>query len=79
MTETIGTMPNQPKVKVSTFRIPLDLKARAQAAAEANGTTLTAIIVAALEAYVKKHRQLAAVDALAKIPVDPDATVIDHD
>lgn len=52
---TIGTMPNQPKVKVSTFRIPLDLKARAQAAADANGTTLTAIIVAALEAYVKKH------------------------
>ncbi len=52
---TIGAMPNQPKVKVSTFRIPLDLKARAQAAAEANGTTLTAIVVAALEQYVKKN------------------------
>lgn len=55
MTGTIGTMPNQPAVKVSTFRIPLELKARAQAAATANGTNLTAIIVAALEAYVKKN------------------------
>lgn len=55
MTATISTVPNQPKVKVSTFRIPLDLKARAQVAATANGTTLTAIIVAALEAYVKKN------------------------
>lgn len=56
MTATIGTMPNQPKVKVSTFRIPPELKARAQAAAEANGTTLTAIIIDALERYVKKNR-----------------------
>jgi len=53
MTETIGGMPT---IKVSTFRIPLDLKARAQVAAEANGTTLTAVIVAALEQYVKKNR-----------------------
>lgn len=48
-------MPNQPKVKVSTFRIPPELKARAQAAATANGTTLTAVIVSALEQYVKKN------------------------
>lgn len=55
MTGTIGTMPNQPKVKVSTFRIPPELKSRAQAAANANGTTLTAVIVSALEQYVKKN------------------------
>jgi len=54
MTETLGGMPT---IKVSTFRIPPDLKARAQAAAEANGTTLTAVIVAALEQYVKKNRK----------------------
>jgi predicted DNA-binding protein len=56
MTETIGGMPNQPNVKVSTFRIPPDLKARAQAAAEENGTTLTAIILEALERYAKKNK-----------------------
>lgn len=56
VTETIGVMPNKPKTPVSTFRLPLDLKARAQLAAEANGTTLTAVIVAALEQYVKKNR-----------------------
>jgi predicted HicB family RNase H-like nuclease len=55
VTGTIGPVPNQPKVKVSTFRIPPELKARAIAAASANGTTLTAIIIAALEAYVKKN------------------------
>lgn len=49
---TIDRMPNQPKTKVSTFRIPLDLKAAAMAKAQANGTDLTAIIVAALEEYV---------------------------
>jgi hypothetical protein len=54
-------MPNQPKVKVSTFRIPPELKARAQAAAEANGTTLTAIITAELERYAKKHERLIAI------------------
>ena len=57
MTGAIGTMPNQPRVKVSTFRIPPDLKARAQTAATANGTTLTAVIVSALEQYVKNSRE----------------------
>ncbi len=56
MTETIGTVPNQPFTKVSTFRIPPDLKAHAQAAAEANGTTLTAIVIEALERYVKENK-----------------------
>jgi len=55
VTETISLMPNKPKTPVSTFRLPLDLKVQAQAAAEANGTTLTAVIVAALEQYVKKN------------------------
>lgn len=55
MAATIGLVPNQPKVKVSTFRIPPELKARAKAAADANGTTLTAIIIEALERYVKKN------------------------
>lgn len=50
---TIERMPNQPKTKVSTFRIPLDLKAAAMAKAQANGTDLTAVIVAALERYVE--------------------------
>lgn len=36
----------------TTTRIPLDLKARVQAKAAREGTTLTAIIVAALEDYV---------------------------
>lgn len=55
MTETIGTVPNKPATKVSTFRIPPELKARAQGAAEANGTTLTAIIIDALERYAGKN------------------------
>lgn len=49
------SVPNKPRVKVSTFRIPPELKARAQAAAEDNGTTLTAIIIEALELYTIKH------------------------
>lgn len=55
MTATIGTMPNQPKTPVSTFRIPLDLKARVAEKAAANGTNLSAIVIAALVAYDKKH------------------------
>jgi predicted HicB family RNase H-like nuclease len=51
----IVNVPNKPATKVSTFRIPPELKARAQAAAEANGTTLTAIIIEALERYAKKN------------------------
>lgn len=55
MTGTIGLVPNQPKVKVSTFRIPPELKKAALAAAKANGTTLTAVIIEALERYAKKN------------------------
>lgn len=50
-------MPNKPKTPVSTFRIPLDLKAQAAAAAEAEGRTLTDVVVEALERYVRKQRR----------------------
>jgi len=39
--------------KTTTLRIPPALKARAQAKAARERTTLTAVIVAALEDYVK--------------------------
>jgi len=50
---TIVPVPNKPKTPVSSFRIPLDLKARVQAKAAANGTDLTAIVIAAFEKYDK--------------------------
>lgn len=52
----MGTMPNQPATPVTTFRIPLDLKARAAAAAAAEGRTLTDVVVEALERYAKKSK-----------------------
>lgn len=51
---TIVSVPNQPKTPVSTFRIPLDLKAAALAKAQAEGISLTSVIVKALERYVKQ-------------------------
>lgn len=54
MTGTIGAMPNQPATKVSTFRIPPELKARTLANAQANDTTLTAIIIEAFERFNRK-------------------------
>lgn len=54
MTGTIGTMPNQPATKVSTFRIPPELKARTIANAKAEGTTLTAIIIEAFERFNRR-------------------------
>jgi hypothetical protein len=47
-------MPNQPKTPVSNFRIPLDLKADAQAEARARGESLTDVVVRALEEYVNR-------------------------
>ena len=52
-TGTLVLVPNKPKTPVSTFRIPLDLKAAAMEKAKASGTDLTAVIVTALEKYVK--------------------------
>ena len=46
-------VPNKPKTPVSNFRIPLDLKARAQAKAKERGETLTEVVRRALERYVR--------------------------
>lgn len=54
---TIVPVPNKPKTPVSTFRIPLGLKAEAKIAAEELGTDLTAIVVKALEDAVKKAKK----------------------
>lgn len=55
---TIGEVsPNKPKTPVSAFRIPLDLKAAAQAKAKERGEDLTAVVIRGLEAYVKKGKK----------------------
>lgn len=45
--------PNAPKTPVSNFRIPPELKAKAQAKAAAEGKTLTDVIVENLAKYTK--------------------------
>jgi predicted HicB family RNase H-like nuclease len=40
-----------------TFRIPPDLRAAVEARAAAEGTTVTAIVIAALQEYVKEEDQ----------------------
>lgn len=47
------SVPNAPKTPHSSFRIPAELKQAAAEKAKANGTDLTAVIVKALERYVK--------------------------
>jgi len=44
-------MPNKPKTPVSTFRIPLDVKAKAAERAEAEGKTVTDVVIEALTKY----------------------------
>lgn len=51
------TVPNKPKTPTSTFRIPVDLKAAAQQRAEAEGKTLTAVVVDALTKYAKGSKR----------------------
>ena len=46
-------VPNKPKTTTSTFRIPTELKAAAQERAEAEGKTLTDVVVEALAKYAK--------------------------
>lgn len=45
--------PNAPKTPVSNFRIPADLKAKAQAKAASEGKTLTDVVVEQLTKYTK--------------------------
>lgn len=51
--DTIGSVPNKPKTPVSSFRIPLDLKAAAKAKAKERGEDLTAVVIRALRNYTK--------------------------
>lgn len=55
-TGTVPPVPNQPKpgTKIRTFRYPDDEWAAAQAAAAANGETVTDVIHRALRAYVRR-------------------------
>lgn len=45
--------PNAPKTPISNFRIPPELKANAKAKAEAEGRTLTDVIVDYLKRYTR--------------------------
>lgn len=49
-------MPNQPKTPARSVRIADDIWKAAQARAAAEGTTVTAVIVAAVRRYAKGHR-----------------------
>jgi hypothetical protein len=51
VTGTIGLVPNQPKTPITPVRIPLALKARVKAKAAAEGTNLSAVVIAGLEEY----------------------------
>jgi predicted HicB family RNase H-like nuclease len=46
-------MPNQPKTPQTSFRIPVELSDAAKAKAKARGESLTAVVVRALDRYVK--------------------------
>jgi predicted transcriptional regulator len=50
-------MPNQPKTGGKNIRIADDLWDRALAVARARGETLSHVIRAALERYVKRHEK----------------------
>lgn len=54
---TMVTVPNKPKTPTSTFRIPVELKAAAQERAEAEGKTLTDVVVDALTKYAKGRKR----------------------
>lgn len=49
----IAPVPNKPKTPVTGFRIPEDVKAAAVARAEAEGKTLTDVVVEHLRRYGK--------------------------
>lgn len=51
---TLDSVPNKPKTPVTNFRIPEDLKRAAVEKAQAEGKTLTDVVVEALSRYVKR-------------------------
>lgn len=62
---TIGTMPNQPKTPHMSFRISPELqiaarKANEERRAAGHDETLSDVVRAALERYVRTHRRQAA-------------------
>lgn len=44
-------MANQPKTPITSFRIPVELRMRAQERARADGRTLTEVVIELLEEY----------------------------
>jgi len=50
---TIGVVPNKPKTPISSFRIPLELKAAVKARADERGDDMTAIVIKAFENYLR--------------------------
>jgi hypothetical protein len=50
----LDTVPNKPKTPISSFRIPTDLKQAAQSVAKGREEDLTAVVIRALEQYVKR-------------------------
>ena len=56
MSNTADRVPNKPKTPTSTFRIPVELKTAAQKRAEAEGKTLTDVVVDALTKYAKGRK-----------------------
>jgi hypothetical protein len=56
VTATIGLVPNQPKTPITPVRIPLDLKARVKEKAAAEGTNLSAVVIAGLEQYAPEDK-----------------------
>lgn len=50
---TVRRVPNQPRTPITGFRIPEDVKAAAVARAEAEGKTLTDVVVDHLRRYGK--------------------------
>lgn len=51
----MGNMPNQPKTPITAIRIPVDLKAAAQAKAAREGTTLSAVVNESLKRYLERE------------------------
>jgi len=54
MTPTLGTVPNQPKTPLRSFRIPDDVYKAAQAKAAERGETVSSVVVDSLKRYAKR-------------------------